>query len=139
VTTKSKWEYLLFYEIDSEDETEALRLVSTLDKMETSFIVYKTKNGYHALGLTPLTPLLWGAYFTKLQNVLPEYYSGQILRMSLKENEKQELIHASFRYPVLLNLWMLYKKRFPELDNYSVKSLLSDYNCVFEKYWSVKI
>lgn len=139
VTTKIEWSYLVLYEIDGHDENKALNVVSTIDKMETSFIAYKTKNGFHFVGLTPINAQLWGNYFQMLQNAHKEYYSGQTLRMSLKENEKQELIHASFRYPTILNLWMLYTKRFPELGNYSVRDLTANYNCVFEKYWSVKI
>jgi hypothetical protein len=82
----------------------------------------------------------WGLFFQRLQNVIPEYFSGQTLRLSLKENEKQELIHYSFRYPYLERLASVYIKRFniPK-ENIPIFGDMPKYNCVFEKYWSVKI
>lgn len=140
VTTKERWDYLLLYEIDGHEDSNAIGMIATFDRMQTSYIVYKTKNGFHAVGLTPMNAQEWGYNFQRLQNVQPEYFSGHTLRISLKENEKQELIHYSLRFPYLENLFGMYNKRFniPK-DGISLYHNPPKYNLVFEKYWSVKI
>ena len=140
VTSKSDWKYLLLYEIDGHDENKCLQIISMYSRIQTSYIVYKTKNGFHFVGLTPLNSQEWGYYFQRLQNRYPEYFSGQTLRLSLKEGEKQELIHYSFRYPFIGRLASMYAKRF-NIPNNSIPTFGEQpkYSCVFEKYWSQKI
>ena|SRR5688572_23070162 len=140
VTSKNDWKYLLNYEIDGHDTSECLAIIAYYSRVETSYICYKTKNGFHFIGLTPINAQKWGHHFQTLQNVIPEYYNGQTLRMSLKENEKQELIHYSFRYPYIERLARVYINRFniPK-ENIPIYGEPPIYSCVFEKYWSAKI
>lgn len=130
----------MLYELDNHEEHDYLQIVSIFSRMQTSFVCYKTKNGFHSVGLTPIDSDVWGIMFKRLQITCPEYFSGETLRLSLKENEKQELIHYSFRYPYLERLASIYIKRFniPK-DKIPIYGEPPNYNCVFEKYWSVKI
>ena len=77
--------FLLFYDIDQKDEHYAYELKALLDKMQTSYIIYYTLNGLHAIGLTPLSAIQWGAYFENLHNYFQEFYGGQVIRLSAKE------------------------------------------------------
>lgn len=136
VTTKDKWSYLLFYDLDKPSEADIKELIDVYEQFPISYIVYSTKNGVHAVGLTPLNRDALGFYSEVLHLAVPEYYSGETIRVSLKEGEKQELISFNFQYPVIGNLLHLYEKRFnftcvPEFTKES-------YALVFEKYWSKK-
>lgn len=140
VTSKSDWKYLMLYEIDGHDQSKLQHVISMFECMQTSFISYKSLNGYHFVGLTPINALTWGNYFQKLQNRIAEYFSGQTLRVSLKEGEKQELVNYSFRYPYLQRLARMYIRRFNiEESNIPHFGESPDYSCVFEKYWTGKI
>jgi hypothetical protein len=140
VTSKTEWKYLLPYEIDCFDENQFYKIDSIFRKLQTSFIAYKSMNGYHFVGLSPLTALQWGNWFTKLQNTVPEYFSGQTLRISLKETEKQELMSYSFRSPYLERLASIYIKRFNmNQSDIPIYGEAPKYSCVFEKYWTGKI
>ena len=140
VTSKTDWKYLLLYEIDGHEEHNCFQIIDLYSKMSTSFICYKTKNGFHFVGLTPMNSISWGHHFQKLQNVLSEYFSGQTLRLSLKEEEKQELIHYSFRFPYMERLASIYIKRFniPK-ENIPLFGEPPKYYAVYEKYWTEKI
>lgn len=140
VTSKTEWKYLMLYEVDSHEERDCLAVISQYSRMAISWIAYKTKNGFHFVGLTPQDAQQWGFYFERMQRIIPEYFSGQTLRLSLKEGEKQELIHYSFRYPYIERLAQVYIKRFniPK-ENIPLYGAPLNYNCVFEKYWSQKI
>jgi hypothetical protein len=139
VTSKSDWKYLLFYEIDSHDEHERVMIDNAFKNMETSYIAYKSLNGYHFVGLSPLTAQQWGNYFRILQNIVPEYFSGQTLRLSLKENEKQELWHFSFRYPFIQKLTFMYCRRFNiDKSEIPIYGEPPNYTSVFERYWTTK-
>lgn len=139
-TSKNDWKYLLLYEIDGHDESKCLSIISLLSRIETSFVVYKTRGGFHFVGLSLMNAQQWGYNFQRLQNTCPEYFSGQTLRLTLKENENQELIHYSFRYPYLERLANVYIKRFniPK-ENIPLFGAPLKYVCVFEKYWTEKI
>ena|SRR5688572_19426177 len=139
VTSKNDWKYLLNYEIDGHDESKCLAIIAYYSRVETSYICYKTKHGFHFIGLTPMNAQKWGYHFETLQNIVPEYYSGQTIRLSLKEGEKQELIHYSFVYPAIWRLYMIFRKRFADLPEDPHTDFVFDYSCVFEKYWSEKI
>lgn len=140
VTSKSDWKYLLFYEIDSHDDHELAIVIDHFRHMETSYIVYSTLNGFHFVGLTPMNAIMWGNYFQKLQNVVPEYFSGQTLRVSLKEGENQRLVELSLNHPFLQRLTFMYCRRFnipsSEIPIYGEPP---NYVSVFEKYWTGKI
>lgn len=140
VTHKDHWKRLLFYEIDGHDDYNLHRLIKLLYKMPISWVLYKTLNGYHSVGLTPISATEEGCWHDIIQRIVPEYFSGQTLRLSLKENEKQELIDYTFWYPYLERLASIYIKRFnipgSEIPKYGEPPV---YTCVFEKYWTDKI
>ena len=141
VTSKQDWKYLLFYEIDGHDDySNFLRILEYFKRMENSFVAYKSLNGYHFVGLTPFNAQQWGYSFQTMQNTVPEYFSGQTLRLSLKEGEKQELIEFSLKYPYLERLANMYIRRFNMSKN-EVPTFgeMPKYSCVFEKYWTTKI
>jgi hypothetical protein len=139
VTSKSDWKYLLPYEIDTHDENKLYQILDVFDRLDISYIAYKSLNGYHFVGLSPLTAQQWGNYFTYLQNRVPEYFSGQTLRLSLKENEKQELIKFNFNHPFLQKLTFMYCRRFNiDKSNIPVYGEPPNYTSVFERYWTTK-
>jgi len=138
VTDKETWKYLLFYDIDSPSKADIKHLIEYLDELKCiSYIMYSTKAGLHVVGLTPLNSSMWGVIFAQLQMKFPEYYSGQTIRLSRKEGEKQELICCNLEYPVVINLYNIYQKRFPKID-YELFPTEEHWSLVFEKYWSVK-
>jgi hypothetical protein len=146
VTDKETWKYLLFYDIDSPTEADIKNLVEYLDELKCiSYIIYSTKAGLHVVGLTPLNSSMWGVIFAQLQIRFPEYYSGQTIRLSRKENEKQELIYSNLEYPIIPNLLELYSKRFFQNESKAFfeefqENLIYDnhWSLVFERYWSQK-
>jgi|SRR6185503_609916 len=139
VTSKSDWKYLLPYEIDSHNENEMYSIIDVFERLRTSYIAYKSLNGYHFVGLSPLTAQQWGNYFTYLQNRVPEYFSGQTLRVSLKENEKQELVKFNFNYPFIQKLTFMYCRRFNiDKSEIPIYGEPPNYTSVFERYWTTK-
>jgi hypothetical protein len=139
VTSKSDWKYLLPYEIDTHDENKLYQILDVFDRLDISYIAYKSLNGYHFVGLSPLTAQQWGNYFTYLQNRVPEYFSGQTLRLSLKEGEKQELIKFNFNYPFIQKLTFMYCRRFNiDKSEIPIYGEPPNYTSVFERYWTTK-
>jgi hypothetical protein len=140
VTSKNDWKRTIIYEIDTHEEHEMNLLTSLFRSMRTSFVCYKTANGFHAVGLSPVTATQEGLWHDRLQRIIPEYFSGQTIRLSLKEGEKQELVDYSFSFPYLERLSSIYIKRFDipksEIPIYGEPPR---YSAVFEKYWSEKI
>ena len=134
-----RWDYLLFYDKDDATKNDIQEIIEYLDIRNMSYIIYKTKAGIHVIGLTPMNSEHWGLIFQTLQKLVPEYYSGQTIRVSRKQNETQSLIYYNFNYPLIYNLAMMYKKRFPEIRLEFGGKLLRDYKLVFEKYWSYKL
>lgn len=140
VTSHKDWKRILLYEVDSYGQehinTSTWYMTSLFHKMKISFIVYRTKNGIHGVALTPITATQEGAWHDKLQDYIPEYYSGTAIRVSLKPNEKQELLDYSLEFPYCRKLTQMYCRRFN--IPYPNESLARDYNAVFEKYWTTK-
>lgn len=140
VTSKNDWKRLLFYEIDSFDESKAITMIHLARRMNLSFVCYKTLNGFHLVGLNPISATEEGSWHDVMQRFLPEYFSGQTLRLSLKENEKQELYDYSFKSPYLERLSRVYINRFnipkSEIPIYGEPPV---YSAVFERYWTGKI
>lgn len=136
-----RWDYLLFYDKDDATQEDINKIIHYLDtpNMNMSYIIYRTKGGIHVIGLTPMNAENWGIVFQHLQYLTPEYYSGQTIRVSRKQNETQSLIYYNFNYPLIYNLAMMYKKRFPEIHLEFGDKLLRNYKLVFEKYWSYKL
>lgn len=140
VTSKNDWKRLLFYEIDGHDMNQYLKIKYAFDKTGTSYVSYQTLNGYHFVGLTPVLAGYEGMMHDHFQSIVPEYFSGQTLRLSLKEKEKQELLGYSFQYPYLERLANVYINRLDIPSEQVVKhSEIPKYSCVFEKYWTGKI
>lgn len=147
VTTKDKWSYLLFYDMDNPSEGDIRGIIEYLESWRISYIIYETKHGIHVVGLSPMCSADWGLMFEFFQEQFPEYYSGQTIRLSLKEGEKQSLVFYNLNYPVLYNLYKIYSKRFPRLEEYYMHKLAdtmddfcidNTHHLVFEKYWSRK-
>jgi len=138
VTDGKQWKYLLFYDVDNQSEETKKLLSEVMNKAEISFIIYTTKHGIHVVGLTPMNLLEYATYFAQLNDLIPEYYSGQTIRLSRKEGENQELLGFNFDYPMLKNVVSIYQKRFPELYVNPDTRLIEGYSLVFEKFWSVK-
>ena len=138
ITDGKEWKYLLFYDVDNQSQHTKELLGEIMNKAEISFIVYTTKHGMHVIGLTPMNLLEYATYFERLNNLIPEYYSGQTIRLSRKEGETQELLGYNLDYPILKNLISIYQKRFPQLYLSPDAKLIEGYSLVFEKYWSVK-
>jgi len=140
VCANDDWYYLVFYDIDNRSELYAHELAFIDNTMSTygiSYIVYKTKHGFHILGLTPVTATEWANVFTSLKGLFNSYYSGNVLRLSRKENEVQQLISIKKDYGYIIpNLYNLFAQRFnyPKLP--WIKET-SKYLLVFEKYRSL--
>ena len=136
-----RWEYLLFYDKDDATTDEINAIIEYLDipTFNMSYIIYRTRGGIHVIGLTPLNSDNWGFLFDQLQRLVPEYYSGETIRLSRKKGEVQSLVYSNINYPYVLKLTMMFKKRFPDIViNPNVKPL-DKHMAVFEKYWSYKI
>ena len=142
VTDGKEWKYLLFYDVDNQSEENIKVVIGAFNSFRISFIVYKTKHGIHGVGFTPLSITRHAVMFHELQNLIPEYYSGQTIRLSRRENETQELLGFNFDYPILKNLLSIYMKRFTSLYISPIipdSKLIEGYSLVFEKYWSTKV
>ncbi len=148
ITDGKQWKYLLFYDVDNPSEADIAKLIDSLNFWNISYIIYKTKAGIHIIGLTPLKIEQHASIFSELQSIVPEYYSGQTIRLSRKQGEKRELIFYNLDYPIILNLYSIYEKRFlglKEWYNEKQKKLLvesvfvDNWRLVFEKYWTSKV
>jgi hypothetical protein len=141
VCAKEDWYYLVFYDIDKNNElsTNDLKIIDNIMAINSiSYMIIKTKHGYHIIGLTPIAIIKHATVFMKLKTLFNSYYSGDVIRLSLKEGEHQELVMMELSYgEVIPNLYNLYAKRF----NYEKRPWIketSKYLLVFEKYRSLK-
>ena len=136
VTNGKSWSYLLFYEWDS-ILLNADMLSQMLSNSKISHIIYSTKHGYHLVSFTPLNAVRWGYWIDYLYTEYRQYYSGETIRLSRKQNEKQELIAIDREHYCIPNLYNIYAKRFdfPELPH-DYNDGRFRYKLVFEKYWS---
>ena len=136
-TEPKECKFLLFYDIDKKDPYYAIQLQQVLNKMQTSYIIYKTLNGIHSIGLTPLTAIQWGSYFENLHNYFEEFYGGGVLRVSAKEGETRELFAYSFRYPYIHKLAKKYALTLGIPDNeLPIFGDMPDYSVNLMRYWS---
>lgn len=140
ITNGKEWKYLLFYEIDNQLENNINEMKECFNFANTSFIIYKTKHGIHGVGLTPKDIIQYSISFNLLQEILPEYYSGQTLRLTPKEGETQELIYWNLNYPYVSEIFQIYLRRFPKLQYAESEHdiVLNEWNKMLEKYWSRK-
>lgn len=137
--TKEDWYYLVFYDIDKPITQYELELIDNkCGAHKLSYILYRTKNGYHFVSLTPVNAYDWGYIFTGIKEIFYSYYSGNVIRLSRKKDEIQELIVCNTTYgEVIPNLYNLYCDRF-NLKKMSWNRETSKYLLVFEKYRSMK-
>jgi len=145
VTDTKRWKYLLFYEVDNPTETQIKDIINFLDIQRLAYLMYSTKGGLHVIGLTPMSITNHAIIFSSLQDRVPEYFSGETIRLSRKEGEKQEYIYCNLDYPIIPNLFEIYSKRFfqnksKEFFELFQQNLITDtqWHLVFEKYWSFK-
>ena len=129
--------FLLFYDLDQKDEHYATELRAIVNRMQTSYIIYYTKNGLHLVGLTPLSAIQWGSYFENLDNYFHEFYGGGVIRWTPKQDEKRELFTYSFRYPYIQKLG----EKYARLLNIPPNELptfgeMPDYSVNLQRYWS---
>ena len=140
VTDGKVFKYLLFYDRDSQDDYSITEMKECYLSSGISFIMYKTKHGIHGVGLTPMDIEHYANRFQLLQNIIPEFYSGQTLRLTRKENEEQELLYCDLNYPYVSEIFQIYLRRFPKLAYAESEHdvVLNQYSKVLEKYWSSK-
>lgn len=114
-TNGNEWYRLLFYEFDGELDIELLK--SVINKEEISYVLYKTKHGYHLVGLSVLDVEDWARIFAELSSVFHSYYSGSTIRLSMKYNEQQELVilHRG-NDEIIPNLYNIYARRFNMME-----------------------
>ena len=115
VVTKEEIQYILFYDIDygtlSQEDIKFIDGFCTLRHL--SYILYKTKHGYHLVTLTPTNARSWGNNQEILKEHFHSYYGGIVIRLSRKKEEQQELISSIFTNgEVIPILHILYTKRF---------------------------
>lgn len=135
VCTKEDWYYLLFYDIDKPiTQNEIDKLDDIMEYYHCSYLLYKTKNGHHIVGLTPLNIEWYAKIFSNIKYLFNSYYSGDVIRLSRKKDEQQELIIKNTTYgEIIPNLYNLYASRF----NYEKMPWIKEtakYLLVFERY-----
>lgn len=132
--------YLVFYDIDKKELTteELDAIAGIMYSKGISYILYKTKNGHHLVGLTPTNEIQHAEAFSALKDIFKEYYGGIVIRVSLKPDEKQELITLNQNNgEVIPNLYNLYCDRFG-LVKKPWNRITSKYLLVFVRYRSDK-
>lgn len=132
--------YLVFYDIDREElsQLQMKEIESLMKHHNVSYILYKTKHGYHLVGLTPLRILQHALVFASLKDIFKEYYGGIVIRISQKPNEKQELIMLNeTNGEVIPNLYNVFADRFG-LKKKPWQRAFSKYLLVFVRYRSEK-
>ena len=140
VVAKERVWYLVFYDIDKSSITcgELFEVDRIMRDYGISYFLYKTKNGYHIVGLTPLDEMQWGNTFHSLRELFNSYYGGIVIRIWRKQNETQELVQSNLEYgEVIPNLYNIYAERFG-LQKRPWKYELAKYLLVFEKYRTEK-
>lgn len=135
VIAKDDVYYLLFYDIDADITPEQDAMIDRIMEVHNiSYILYKTKGGYHLVGLTPLNIIQHASVFAQLKRVFNSYYGGVVIRLSRKRDEEQRLIRIVGWYgEVIPNLFNLYASRFG-LQKKPWNKITSKYLLVFEKY-----
>lgn len=137
-TSKDKWHRLLFYDVDKPEMPEMPMLDAVMRINSCSYITYTTKHGRHIVGLSPLHIRKWASMFQVLEDYYHSYYSGDVIRLTRKENETQQLIHLEIHYgEVIPNLFNLFANRFG-MQKMTWTRENAKYVLVFEKYRSYK-
>lgn len=140
VVTKEEIMYIVFHDIDRDIITQ--QEIDWINEFcynrGLSYLLYKTKHGYHLVCLTPIDASSWGECQLTLKEKFKSYYGGIIIRLSRKKDEKQELIALNETYGhVIPNLFNLYASRFGLTKKPWIKET-AKYLLVFEKYRTEK-
>lgn len=132
--------YLVFYDIDKKELTaeQYSKIDNIMQVHNLSYILYKTKNGHHLVGLTPTNSIQHASAFSALKQTFNEYYGGIVIRINQKPEEKQELVAIRTDIgEVIPNLYNLYCDRFGLIKKPWIRAL-SKYILVFVRYRSEK-
>jgi len=141
VVAKDDIYYVILYDIDKEqlDQHEIEAIDNIMHLHQISYLLYKTKNGYHIIGLTPLNNFQWSSVFGALKGTFHSYHGGVVIRLSRKPDENQVLIKLEETYgQVIPNLLNVFATRFG-LQKKPWKKEFSKYLLVFETYRTEKI
>lgn len=135
VVTKDEIVYLLFYDIDRlVTQTDIDWIDDVCQEEEISYILYRTKNGCHFIGLTPVKNIKRAVVFEMFKDKFHSYYGGIVIRLSRKKDEIQELITKNTTYgKVIPNVHNLYATRFG-YEKMPFQLATAEYRLVFEKY-----
>lgn len=138
ITTEDKC-FVVFYDIDREItdiEKDQIDIICRLSGM--SYLMYKTKHGYHVIGLTPVDSIVWGYVFKCFRSVFHSDYIGQTIRLSRKIDEVQYLICKHVGYgEVIPNLYNAFATKL-KYDKIPCDMKTLKYRLVFETYWTAK-
>lgn len=121
VTDGFRWRHLIFYEKDSKlSQVEMNLIIQNMDKAKSAFALYTSEHGYHVMGLTPVSTVVWAFGFKDLDMDLKGNYSGHILRCNLKPHENQELvmIHGAHDYPLADQIFNMVIRKFKMKSDY---------------------
>lgn len=138
--SKDDWHYLLFYDIDETELSQSKKdFIDTLAKVfGISYLLFRTKHGFHFIGLTPLQCIRWANAFQEMKNCFEGYYSGHVIRVSRKKDEVQRLVKFNMYGEVIPNLLNVYASRF-NLAKMPWTKETAKYLLVFEKYRTVNL
>lgn len=128
--------YLVFYDIDIKQLTneQYMKIREIMTVHNLSYILYRTKNGYHIVGLTPVNKIHHASAFSALKGYFKQYYGGIVIRIIQKPDEKQELILLNeTNGEVIPNLFNLFADRFG-LQKKPWRKESSKYLLVFVRY-----
>lgn len=140
IVAKDNIYYVVFYDIDNAEltDTDIMQIDGIMYINKISYLLIKTKNGHHVIGLTPLTAIRWAGVFNALQEYFKSYYGGIVIRLSRKEGEEQKLVQHKLDYgEVIPNLFNCYAERFG-LKKMHWQKEFAKYLLVFEKYRTEK-
>lgn len=90
VTDGFRWRHLIFYEKDTPlTKDETAKIHANMTKAKSAYVLYSTEHGYHVMGLTPVSTVVWAYGFKDLDMDLKGNCSGHVLRINQKPREEQ--------------------------------------------------
>lgn len=97
-----------------------------MDKAKSAFALYNTAKGFHVMGLTPVSTIVWAYGFKDLDQDLKGNHSGHILRCNLKPCEEQELVmlHGTHDYPLCDQIYYMVTRKFKMTEGFFLKGVL---------------
>lgn len=126
VTDGFRWRHLIFYEKDTEiTKAEIDKIHTDMAKAKSAYVSYTTASGgYHVMGLTPVSTIVWAYAFKDLDMDLRGNTSGHVLRCNLKPDEKQELIRIGniHDFPVCDQIYNMARVKW-DMESYYLKGV----------------